>query len=438
MSSSRRRALRFITVPAALLLCLVIAGPALGVNPTTKRVSIGPAGIEGNGNSYSSSISADGRFVAFQSDATNLVANDTNGKPDIFVRDHQTHTTARISVSSAGVEGNGGSYAPSISGNGRYVAFVSDSSNLVANDTNGFLDVYVRDRQAGTTRRVSISSTGHQGNSDSYNPSISADGRYVAFQSDASNLVVHDTNLAGDVFVRDRKTGSTTRISINSSGHQGNGGSYAPSISAEGRYVALQSDATNLIANDTNGAADIFVRDRRAGSTTRVSVSGAGHQGNGGSYTPSISADGRYVAFQSIASNLIAHDTKDSADIFVRDRTAGSTRLVSISSAGHQGNGGSNSPSISADGRYVTFVSDATDLVANDMNGTTDIFVRDRTAGSTRRISISSGGVEGDGASYSPHISADGRFVVFESVATNLVANDLNGTYDVFVRGPIH
>jgi len=438
MSSSRRRALRFITVPAALLLCLVIAGPALGVNPTTKRVSIGPAGIEGNGNSYSSSISADGRFVAFQSDATNLVANDTNGKPDIFVRDRQTHTTARISVSSAGVEGNGGSYAPSISGNGRYVAFVSDSSNLVANDTNGFLDVYVRDRQAGTTRRVSISSTGHQGNSDSYNPSISADGRYVAFQSDASNLVVHDTNLAGDVFVRDRKTGSTTRISINSSGHQGNGGSYAPSISAEGRYVALQSDATNLIANDTNGAADIFVRDRRAGSTTRVSVSGAGHQGNGGSYTPSISADGRYVAFQSIASNLIAHDTKDSADIFVRDRTAGSTRLVSISSAGHQGNGGSNSPSISADGRYVTFVSDATDLVANDMNGTTDIFVRDRTAGSTRRISISSGGVEGDGASYSPHISADGRFVVFESVATNLVANDLNGTYDVFVRGPIH
>jgi len=438
MSSSRRRALRFITVPAALLLCLVIAGPALGVNPTTKRVSIGPAGIEGNGNSYSSSISADGRFVAFQSDATNLVANDTNGKPDIFVRDRQTHTTARISVSSAGVEGNGGSYAPSISANGRYVAFVSDSSNLVANDTNGFLDVYVRDRQAGTTRRVSISSTGHQGNSDSYNPSISADGRYVAFQSDASNLVVHDTNLAGDVFVRDRKTGSTTRISINSSGHQGNGGSYAPSISAEGRYVALQSDATNLIANDTNGAADIFVRDRRAGSTTRVSVSGAGHQGNGGSYTPSISADGRYVAFQSIASNLIAHDTKDSADIFVRDRTAGSTRLVSISSAGHQGNGGSNSPSISADGRYVTFVSDATDLVANDMNGTTDIFVRDRTAGSTRRISISSGGVEGDGASYSPHISADGRFVVFESVATNLVANDLNGTYDVFVRGPLH
>ena len=438
MSSSRRRALRFITVPAALLLCLVIAGPALGVNPTTKRVSIGPAGIEGNGNSYSSSISADGRFVAFQSDATNLVANDTNGKPDIFVRDRQTHTTARISVSSAGVEGNGGSYAPSISANGRYVAFVSDSSNLVANDTNGFLDVYVRDRQAGTTRRVSISSTGHQGNSDSYNPSISADGRYVAFQSDASNLVVHDTNLAGDVFVRDRKTGSTTRISISSSGHQGNGGSYAPSISAEGRYVALQSDATNLIANDTNGAADIFVRDRRAGSTTRVSVSGAGHQGNGGSYTPSISADGRYVAFQSIASNLIAHDTKDSADIFVRDRTAGSTRLVSISSAGHQGNGGSNSPSISADGRYVTFVSDATDLVANDMNGTTDIFVRDRTAGSTRRISISSGGVEGDGASYSPHISADGRFVVFESVATNLVANDLNGTYDVFVRGPLH
>ena len=394
------------------------------------------AGTEGDNESNSPSISADGRYVAFESFATDLVAGDTNGLFDIFVHDRLTDQTTRVSVDSAGNQGNGGSYSPSISGDGRYVAFHSCASNLVSGDTNLWDDIFVHDRQTGVTTRVSVDSAGNQGNRYSNNPCISADGRYVAFYSKATNLVSEDTNGWEDIFVHDRQTGDTTRVSVDSAGNQANERSYVPWISADGRYVTFQSLATNLVSGDTNGAWDLFVHDRQTGQTTRVSVDSAGNEGNGKSTYSTISADGRYVAFASEASNLVPSDTNGYRDLFVRDRQTGQTSRVSLDSAGNQANGDSNffsPPAISADGRYVAFMSEASNLVTGDTNGKRDIFVHDRETHQTIRVSVDSAENEGNGSSYCPAISADGRCVAFWSYASNLVPGDTNGVEDVFV-----
>jgi Tol biopolymer transport system component len=407
-------------------LCIVVALLLLTVLPA--------AGTQGDGISKNPSISEDGRYVAYESYATNLVPGDVNAAYDIFVRDRQSGTTNRVSKSSAGVEGNGESSSSSISADGRYVAFESSATNLITGDTNSQRDIFVRDRQTGTTSRVSRDSAGVEGNGGSYFPSFSADGRYVVFYSDATNLVAGDTNSISDVFVRDRNTGTTSLVSRNSAGVVGNGASFNPSISSDGRYVAFVSYASNLVSDDTNGKSDIFVRDRNTGTTSRVSRSSAGVQGDDWSYGASISADGRYVAYDSQATNLVAGDTNGVDDIFVRDRNTGTTSLISRTSAGVLGNGGSDYPSISADGRYVAFHSHASNLVSGDTNGHYDIFVRDRNTGTTSRVSRDSAGVEGDEESYYPSISADGRYVTYESDATNLVSGDTNGLYDIFVR----
>src|SRR5437016_8015596 len=245
---------------------------------TTERVSVASGGTEGNGASLSSALSADGRFVAFVSAATDLVAADTNGVSDVFVHDRQTGATERVSVASGGAEGNGSSgligfaFPPALSADGRFIAFVSFATNLVAGDTNGATDVFVHDRQTGTTERVSVASGGTQSNAASLGSALSADGRFVAFQSDATNLVAGDTNGATDVFVRDRQTGMTERVSVASDGTQANNVSSYPALSADGRFVAFESDATNLVAGDTNGATDVFVHDRQTGATERVSA----------------------------------------------------------------------------------------------------------------------------------------------------------------------
>ena len=345
------------------------------------------AGNEANDASRDLSISADGRFVAFSSHATNLIVGDTNGQWDIFAHDRQTGTTTRISLDSVGNEANDASRDPAISGDGRFIAFQSNATNLVAGDTNRRPDIFVHDRQTGTTTRVSVDSAGNQANDNSlYNPpSISADGRFVAFQSDATNLVVGDTNGRGDIFVHDRQTGTTTRISLDSAGNETNDASHGLSINADGRFIAFQSNATNLVAGDTNRRPDIFVHDRQTGATTRVSVDSAGNEAysygtSDGSSLPSISADGRFVAFHSSAYNLVVGDTNYELDIFVHDRQRGTTIRANVDSAGNQADGYSfgNIPSrssISADGRFVAFTSDARNLVAGGMNGVWDIYV---------------------------------------------------------------
>ena len=396
---------------------------------------------ESDSHSDRVSMSPDGRYLAFESAATDLIPGDTNGAPDVFVRDTVNGTFDRVSVSSSGTQAAGGCEHPAISADGRFVAFDSYAGNLVAGSTSGRSDVYLRDRQAGTTEVVSLSSGGARGDSDSFRPSISADGRFVAFESNSTNLVGGDSNGVYDVFVRDRQLGTTERVSVSSGGAQGDGYSYIASISSDGRYVAFQSIADNLVAGDTNGQMDVFVRDRQLGATVRASVSSGGVQGNSQSFTPSISADGRYVAFASSASNLVGGDTNGTYDVFVRDLQGGTTVLVSAASSGAIGNGQSLLPCISSSGRFVAFYSEATNLVPSDVNGFGDIFLRDRLVGATSLASVSTGGVQENGnagngtadSATSP-VSADGRFVAFVSGASNLVPGDTNGAVDVFLR----
>ncbi|MBC7820098.1 MAG: PD40 domain-containing protein [Planctomycetaceae bacterium] len=399
--------------------------------------------------SYSTfrAISADGRFVVFGSYATNLVTPDANGGEvaDTFVRDRLLGTTRRVNVSTAGVQGTLDGSWPLISANGRFVVFNSYSKNLVPGDDPTPIvqeaDVFLRDLQAGTTERVSVNIAGVEGDNDSQHPaSISADGRYVAFPSYSTDLVNGDSNGKIDVFVRDRTAGTTERVSVNSAEVQGNGHSDIAAISPDGRFVAFSSSATDLVANDTNGKADVFVRDRLNGTTVRVSLSlPAGTQPNGDSIVTAISAGGRLVAFSSHATNLVANDTNGKADVFIRDRVGGTTERVSVSSSEGEGDGDSANPSLSADGRLVSFSSYATNLVPNDTNNFIDVFVRDRLTGTTERVNVSSAGVQANHppSVYIPPgagISANGRFVAFTSDGTNLVPNDNNGLDDIFVR----
>jgi Tol biopolymer transport system component len=416
-----------------LVAMALLSGAPLSAQ-TTQRVSVDTGGAEGDGNCGLSSISADGRYVAFESGSTNLVAGDTNAANDIFVRDRQTGTTERVSVDSAEAQASSDSYRPVISADGRFVAFYSFATNLVLGDTNAVHDVFVRDRQLGTTERVSVGVGGVQGNSDSILPAISADGRYVVFYSFAGNLVASDSNGVYDVFRRDRQLGITARMSVDNGGTQGNGASVDPDVSADGRYVTFSSSATNLDAGDTNAVDDIFVRDTNMGTTARLSMAPGLAQANGGSGQPTISDDGRYVEFWSTASNLVPGDTNGIRDIFVRDSLAATTERSSVATGGGQANFGGNVGSISPDGRYVGFSSVATNLVAGDTNAQEDIFLRDRQNGTTERVSLGTGGAEGDDDSDWPTVSSGGRFVAFVSWSTNLVAGDTNVKPDDFVR----
>ena len=424
---------------AAVVLMLGTAAPAWATE-TTKRVSVGPGGVQGNWASEFPAISANGRFVTFYSKASNLVSGDTNLHSDIVVRDRRTGTTERVSVGPDGVQGNGDVGEESaISADGRFVAFASQATNLVPGDTNNEADVFVRDRSSGTIERVSVGPAGVQANAGSRQLAISPDGRFVAFYTYASNLVRGDTNGGYDVFLRDRKWGITRRVSVGPNGVQGDKDCGYATISADGRLIAFSSAASNLVRNDTNRRIDIFVRDRQTRVTERVNVGPSGVQANGDSSSqqpPAISADGRFVAFVSDADNLVRGDTNGAADIFVRDRRKGTTRRVSVGPGGLQGNGFSFMPAISSDGRFVSFASTATNLVPGDTNGAADIFVYDRQKGTTRRVSVGPGGAQANASSERPAISSSGRLVAFSSYATQLMPGDTNDWEDVFVRVP--
>ena len=238
------------------------------------------------------------------------------------MHDRQTGATTRISVDNGGNEGNGFSCCPTISGNGRFASYASGASNLVANDTNGVFDLFVHDLLLGVTTRVSVDSSGAEGDGSSCcSSSVSADGLLVAFRSASTNLVLGDTNATNDLFVHDRLTGVTTRVSVDSNGGEANNASSNAAISADGRFVAFGSEASNLVAVDTNAVSDFFLHDRQTGATTRVSVAKNGDQGNDASlFAPAISADGRIIAFPSEASNLVGGDTNSARDVFVHDR----------------------------------------------------------------------------------------------------------------------
>jgi WD40-like Beta Propeller Repeat len=417
--------------------------PPTGSCSPISRVSVGPSGAQGNGASgwtgapaiQAVAISSDGRFVAFASPASNLIAGDTNGAVDVFVNDRSTGATTRVSVASDGTQANAGSFDPSISADGRFVAYWSAASNLVSGDTNGSVDVFVHDRSTGETTRASVSSAGVAGNGHSFYPSISSSGRFVAFTSEATNLVAGDTNGQTDVFVRDRDTGTTLRASVASDGSEANGllWTLRPGISGDGSRVAFSSEATNLVAGDTNGQVDVFVRDLGANTTVRANVSSAGAQADGSSdFDPTLSSTGRFVAFTSDATNLVPGDTNGSLDAFVRDLDLGQTTRVSLTSAGGEIPGGAGGfVDISGDGSSVAFVSNDGGVVPGDANGLWDVFVR--SGGTTRRLSLGESGAEPNASAFNPALSADGAHLAFWSAATNLVASDTNYAADVFV-----
>ncbi|HEX9695551.1 MAG TPA: PxKF domain-containing protein [Actinomycetota bacterium] len=419
---------------------LAVALPFAAAPPALRLASLSSSSGPANGDTTSVGLSGDGRFVAFESAASNLVPGDTNGVADVFVRDSVTGSVERVSVAGGSAQADGRSGEPSISADGRYVAFFSSASNLVPGDSNGpglaGDDVFVRDRQAATTTRVSVNRFGLQVVGPSRAPQISADGRFVVFHSDALDLTGPDLNSATDVFRYDRVTGDVEMVSLSTGGAQGNGASTNPSVSEDGSVVAFQSAASNLAAGDTNGGTDVFARTFAPRVTTRVSVATGGVQGTGGNAVSGVvAAGGRHVAFHASYPNLIAGDTNGVTDVFIHDRISAETSRVSVAFDGAQSNGVSTLQSrqqISADGRFVAFESGATNLVAGDVNAATDVFVRDVTAVATDRVSQSAAGAGGSAASQMPAISFDGRVVAFVSDAADLVASDANGRRDAF------
>jgi Tol biopolymer transport system component len=400
----------------------------------TVRVSLATHDRQVGRFSDNPALSGNARFTAFVSRAR-MATSDRNATLDVYLRDRLTHTTRLVTQTPEGAAGNGAALHPDLTPDGRLVAFMSAASDLVAGDTNSEFDVFVRDRQSGSTERVSLSNSGQQANGFQAGGSLSDDGRFVAFTSDDPALLPIGARRAANVFVRDRALGTTERVSVGPGGVPANGACHQATISGDGRSVAFTSEADNLVPRDANNGSDVFVRDRMTGTTTRVSVSSAGAEGDGESFGGGLAADGQYVAYVSSATNLVPNDTNGWNDIFVTSLAGGGTRRASVGTAGAQGDSDSFGPSISRTGRYVAFTSGASNLVPGGGNPFGDVYVRDRDLGTTTLISLGSAGQRGDGSvTDNPAISDNGRHVGFVSTSTNLVPGDTNGVTDVFVR----
>ena len=407
------------------------------VAPTLPLVlaSRSSSSLPGNEPSRSPSISADGRFIAFVSTATNLVANDTNQCADVFLRDLQAGTTVRVSETTAHIGGNADSSQPVISANGQFVAFTSLAKNLVAGDPNTFEDVFIYNR---TTRALELAGARNAGgwpSGASSSPSISADGRYVAFQSNARNVAGTDNNAVNDVFLRDRTAKTTELISRTSSGSAGSSVSEAPSLSADARYVAFHSFAFNLVANDNNGNYDVFVRDRTAKTTTLASATPGGSSANADSGLPRISADGRYVAFESFASDLVTGSATAVSQIYLRNLAARTNRRVTNFPDFQPLTGNHYLEAISGDGRFVAFTTDTAHLPpsAGTPLAIYRPFLFDQHLGTLTALAFSPAGYPAENNTFDTALSPDARFVAFASWGSRLTPADGNGVADVFV-----
>ena len=394
---------------------------------------------ESNGASGEPAASETGQFVAFRSSATNLDGERcNNGVNHIFVSDRNTGTIRCVSRNSNGREGDQDSFAPSISADGQFIAFTSTATNLADDKCdNGFNQIYVRDRTSGTTRCVSVNSSGREGNQHSQVPSITADGTLIAFDSAATNLAGGKCdNGFNHIFVHDLTAETTRCVSVNTNGDEGNGDSVDPSISADGRVVVFHSTATNLDRDRCdNGNVHVYMHNLVTGETRCVSVNNEGKQSSGNSALARVSGDGRFVVFQSNATNLPARCSNGFTHIFVRDTIEERTTCASIDNHGNQGNNDSVQPSISSDGRFVAFSSAANNLAEKRCTGgNVQVFVRDRANQKTECQSVGGKKVEGNSESTNPSISATGALVTFESASNNLVKKDTNGLRDIFGR----
>ena len=414
----------------------VLVGSEIG---GISRVSVGASG---NGNGQDGEISADGARVVFTSSAA-LIPGDTNPWSDIYTKDLATGVLTVVSTNSAGQAGNGSFDNPVFSPDGTKVMFGSTSTNLVAGDTNENYDLFIKDLTTGVVTRVSTNAAGEQMQYGGGRRAVfSADGTKIAFDG-FGPFAPGDTSHAQNVFVKDLTTGAVTLASVTSGGVGGMSGSYPyttyytailSGFSPDGDKVAFTSSAPNLVAGDTNGVDDLFIKTLSSGALTRVSTDSAGNEANGLSAELVFSPDGTKIMFYSAASNLVVSDTNGAGDLFIKDLTTGTVTRVSTTSAGAEANGGSGSGSFSADGTKIVFTSSASNLVAGDTNGVADVFIKDLVTGAVTRVSTGVAGLAANGWSGGGHLSADGTKLVFESVAGNLATGDTNGYNDIFLN----
>jgi Tol biopolymer transport system component len=423
----------FFRALGASILCASSAFAGGGANGTTQRVSLTNLGQQVFSAARGASVSRDGQRIAFESDAA-LVPADTNGHTDIYVLDRSSGTLTFVSYTSLGIAANGPSRHVSISGDGRWVAYETLANNATGFDFNATWDVMLRDLSTGALERVtSLAGSSFAFSGGGRRPHVSVDGRYVAFDTDSDEMSALDTNNAFDVYVRDMQLDTFTLVSVGFFA-QGNGSSTHAQISDNGRFVVFHTDASNFAFGDTNAESDVFVRDLQTGALSLVSRVPGGAIGNDASYAPTLSADGRYVAFNSLATNFKAGDANGTDDVFLLDRTLNVLTHVSATLNGAFAGAGGVDATLSADGQSIAFVSSAPELIGGGP-AFLAVYVRELSSGVTRLASRASGiGALPNGASYRPSLNGDGSVVAFDSLATNLVAGDVNLQSDVFVR----
>lgn len=434
MKASGLRVLILVIASSVLVFGFATHSASASVPGLNEGVDVSTTGGSPNGSSGLPTMSEDGRYIAFESSATDLVSSPTvNGNAQVYVRDRLNNTTQLVSVSSSGSADNGYAQNPQISANGRYVVFNSNATNLVSGVTDGVLHVYIHDMNTGTTSIVDTSASGSAANNASQLPSVSADGQFVVFNSYANNLVSSPTLSGGGgtqyIYLKNMSTGTVQLVSMGLSSTAPNGASQAgggdgSSISCEGRYVVFYSSATNLTSDEPSTVSDdVFVADMLSGTTTDITLNENGESG-----TPSISCDGSYVAFGSTSTNLVSGLTVSNGygNAYVYDMINGTTDLVSQATDGTQGNATSWSPTVSDDGRYVAFNSYATNLTSGVTGSNNHVYLRDRQSGTTELLDVNSSGTVGNGDEEGPAISADGRYAIYSSQSTNLVSGFSN------------
>ncbi len=452
----RKSILSAAAIASALAVSALAASPALAApsTGTTETVPTSPGGAASNGLTWSPSITPDGRYVTFESLANNLTTTpDTGSHWDIFVRDTKTGVIKKVSTGLRGAEANGDSNFADISADGRYVVFASTATNLVAGDDPDTIayEIFVKDLKTDKITRLISRNRGASDTGSDTAPSVSADGSQIAFASDHSDLVPGDTNGVYDVFVWNRSTGKITRISVSSAGAEGShpsdpayGRSYQPQISADGTSVVFLSGADNLVKGDTNNIDDIFLHTLKDHRTTRVSVGPNGQQttdanpfGDASASNPSISTDGRWIAYDGFAlKGLVKQDTGVTDQVYVYDRQTGTTRLVARTLDGGVSEASNTHAQISPDGRFVAFQSDSNQLVKGDTGDFADVFVRDLRSTRTAKVSVGLNGEEANGPSGASGtaLAPGGRVVVFDSQADNLVAGPANPSEDLYLH----
>lgn len=436
---SKRKVVVFLLVSTLVLLLMVRRSVADVAN--MERVSLGTGSVQGDKDSFYISLSQDANIVAFESFNTNWWEDQKDiNFADIFVRDRTTDVTTKISVTPSGGPSDQRSFDPKVSADGRYVSFISYATNLVPHDTNRHdyvddgLDVFLYDRTTALLKRVSLDWKGEQIDANNVG-FITPDAAYVLFVSQGYEVVQGDNNSGrkSALYKRNLQTGAIERITKGVSGEFPNATVVGPSASYDGRYIVYVADASNLIADDTNGERDVFLYDSVTRQTQLISKPVGGGQSNGWSSRAVISADGRYIAFHSFATNLVPGDTNGQADAFVYDRLSGQLEIVSRSSSGLLSNGESKEPGICGNGRYVIFTSEATNLVSLPHNGERQIYVRDRQLGETFLATENVSGGMSNGRGHRGTLSADCKMVGISTEASDIILNDTNGARDLFV-----